>query len=173
MKYFSLNLNLNRSDYDAYYKDFGKGLVFNQLRRCAIMLVLMAVLVAMYITSQTAGLISTVLFIAIVNIFIPIVYSKKLAVSLLNSRNNKRKNIYDFYADHIEIHVTDENSKASSEKHLKMNGIVSVAESKSHFYFSYMNEKVLIIPKRVLDGEKYGMIKNLIENYFSNVYMTI
>ena len=36
-----------------------------------------------------------------------------------------------------------------------------------------MNEKMLIIPKRVLDNEKYAMIKNLIENYFSDVYMTV
>ena len=54
-----------------------------------------------------------------------------------------------------------------------MNGFVSVAESKTNFYFSYMNERILIIPKRVLDGEKYGMIKNLIDNYFSNVYTTV
>ncbi len=174
MKYFSLSFNLNKGDYDAYYKDFSKGLILNQLKRSAITLVFMAVMVAMYMTTQTAGLIATVAFIAIVSVFMPIVYSKKLAVSLLQSRSNRKENRYDFYADHIEIHIeADQLSKASTEKHLKMNGFVSVAESKSGFYFSYMNEKVLIIPKRVLDEEKYGMIKNLIENYFSNVYMSI
>jgi len=173
MKYFSLNFTVNKGDYDSYYKDFGKGFVFQQLKRSAITLIFMLIMVAMYMTTQTAGLISTVVFIAIVSVFMPIVYSKKLAVSLVNSRNNHKENRYDFYADHIEIHVGDENGKATTEKHLKMNGFVSVAESKSGFYFSYMNERVLIIPKRVLDEEKYGMIKNLIENYFSNVYMTV
>lgn len=174
MKYFSLNFSLIKKDYDAYYKDFGKALILNQLKRSAITLVLMAVLVAMYMSTQTAGLIVTVAFIGIVSVFMPIFYSKKLAVSLLNSRNNMKENIYDFYADHIEIHVNpNEISKSSTEKHLKMNGFVSVAESKACFYFSYMNERVLIIPKRVLDNEKYGMIKNLIDNYFSNVYMSI
>ena len=173
MKYFSLNFTVNKGDYDSYYKDFGKGFVFQQLKRSAITLIFMLIMVAMYMTTQTAGLISTVVFIAIVSVFMPIVYSKKLAVSLVNSRNNRKENRYDFYADHIEIHIADENGKATTEKHLKMNGFVSVAESKSGFYFSYMNERVLIIPKRVLDEEKYGMIKNLIENYFSNVYMTV
>lgn len=173
MKYFSLSFTVKKEDYNAYYKDFGKAFIFNQLKRSAITLILMAVLVAMYMTTQTAGLISTVVFITAVNVFMPIVYSKKLAVSLVNSRNNRKENRYDFYADHIEIHINDENGRTSTEKHLKMNGFVSVAESKSGFYFSYMNERVLIIPKRVLDNEKYGMIKNLIENYFSNVYIAV
>ena len=174
MKYFSLDFNLQKQDYDAYYKDFGKGLVFNQLRRSLITLVFMVLLVVMYMSVQTAGIISTVAFIALITVLMPIFYSKKLAVSLLNSRSSSRKNRYDFYADHIEIHIdADENSKASTEKHLKMNGFVSVAESEKCFYFSYMNERVLIIPKRVLDGEKYAMIKNLIDNYFSSVYMSI
>lgn len=174
MKYFSLSFTLDKSDYDAYYRDFGKGLVFNQLKRSAVTLIFMAVMVMMYMTSQTAGLISTVVFIAIVYVFMPVIYSKKLSVSLLQSRSNKKINRYDFYADHIEIHVPSENSsKASVEKHLKMNGFVSVAESKNNFYFSYMNEKMLVIPKRVLDKEKYGMIKNLIANYFSDVYISV
>ena len=174
MKYFSLNFTMNKGDYDAYYKDFSKGLVFNQLKRSALTLVLMAVMAAMYVTSQSAGLIATVFFVALITVFMPLVYSKKLAVSLVNSKNNNKETRYDFYADHIEIHhIPDENSKASCEKHLKMNGFVSVAESKKNFYFSYMNEKVFIIPKRALDNEKYAMIKNLIENYFSNVYMSI
>ena len=174
MKYFSLDFNLQKQDYDAYYKDFGKGLVLNQLKRSLITLAFMVLLVVMYMSVQTAGLIATVVFVAFVTVIMPIVYSKNLAVSLLNSRSNKKNNRYDFYADHIEIHIdADEISGASTEKHLKMNGFVSVAESEKCFYFSYMNERVLIIPKRVLDGEKYSMIKNLIDNYFSNVYMTV
>lgn len=174
MKFFSLNFTVNKSDYDAYYKDFGKGLLFNQLKRSLVTLVFMIVMLVIYRDTQAEILAVTVAFIAIIYIIMPVVYSKKLAVSLIQSRNSKKENIYDFYADHIEIHVpANETSKASTEKHLKMNGFVSVAESKTNFYFSYMNERMLIIPKRVLDEEKYGMIKNLIDNYFSNVYMSI
>lgn len=174
MKYFSLSFNLKKEDYDAYYKDFGKGLLLNQLKRSLITIVFMVIMVVLYMSVQTPGLITTVIFIAAVTVIMPLFYSKKMAVSLLNSRGNKKINRYDFFADHIEIHIdADEISKASTEKHLKMNGFVSVAESKTSFYFSYMNERVLIIPKRVLDSEKYSMIKNLIDNYFSNVYMII
>ncbi len=174
MKYFSLSFNLKKEDYDAYYKDFGKGLLLNQLKRSLITLVFMAILTVLYMSVETPGLMVTVVFIAAVTVIMPLSYSKKMAVSLLSARSNKKINRYDFFADHIEIHIdADESSKASTEKHLKMNGFVSVAESEKCFYFSYMNERVLIIPKRVLDGEKYGMIKNLIDNYFSNVYMII
>lgn len=174
MKYFSLNFNLKKEDYDAYYKDFGKGLLLNQLKRSLITIVFMVIMVVLYASVQTPGLIATVVFIAAVTVIMPLSYSKKLAVSLLNSRGNKKINRYDFFADHIEIHIdADEMSKSSTEKHLKMNGFISVAESKTNFYFSYMNERVLIIPKRVLDGEKYSMIKNLIDNYFSSVYITV
>ena len=174
MKYFSLNFNLKKEDYDAYYKEFGKGLLVNQVKRSAITLVLMAVMAGIYFSVDTAGLVATVLFVGISTVIMPLVYAKKLSTSLLQSKSNRKPNRYDFFADHIEIHIdADENSKASTEKHLKMNGFVSVAESKTNFYFSYMNERILIIPKRVLDNEKYGMIKNLIDNYFSNVYMTV
>ena len=174
MKYFSLDFNLKKEDYDAYYKDFGKSLLVNQFKRSAITLALMAIMVGMYFSLQTAGLVATVLFVGITTVIMPLTYAKKLSTSLLQAKSNRKPNRYDFYADHIEIHIdADESSKASTEKHLKMKGFVSVAESKTNFYFSYMNEKILIIPKRVLDNEKYGMIKNLIDNYISGVYITV
>lgn len=174
MKYFTLNFTVNKEDYDAYYKDFGKGLLVNQLKRSVATLVFIIIMVMLNMTTQTASLFVTLAFILIVSVIMPIVYSKKLSLSLIKSRNSRKENRYDFYADHIEVHVdSDETSKASVEKHLMMKGFTSVAESKTNFYFSYMNEKMLIIPKRVLDEEKYGMIKNLIDNYFSNVYMTV
>ena len=174
MKYFSLGFNLESEDYRAYYKDFGKGFLLQQLKRSAITLIFMVVLVVMYLSVQTAGLIATVVFIAGVTVLMPLHYSKKLAFSLLQARSNSKTNRYDFYADHIEIHIdADEISKASTEKHLKMKGFTSVAEGKTNFYFFYMNERVLIIPKRVLDKEKYDMIKNLIDNYFSSVYIMV
>lgn len=174
MKYFSLNFKIEKSDYESYYKDFGKAMLLNQLKRSFIMVILSLGLAAFIITGDTACYAVTLLFAFIVSCIMPLVFSKKIALSMLDSRNSRKVNVYDFYSDHIEIHVpASEGSKASTEKHLKMNGFTNVTESKTNFYFSYMNEKMLIIPKRVLDNEKYGMIKNLIENYFSNVYMTV
>ena len=174
MRYFSLSFNLIKEDYDAYYREFRKVNLLNQLKRSFIVLAFMAVLAAMYFSLENADIILTVIVIGAVTVIMPLVNSKRLSTSLLQSRNNKKPNRYDFFADHIEIHVdADQKSKASTEKHLKMNGFVSVAESKTSFYFSYMNERILIIPKRVLDEEKCGMIKNLIDNYFSSVYISI
>lgn len=174
MKYFTLSFTVEKCDYDAYYRDFGKGLLFDQLRRSAVTLIFLAVIAVINFTAQAPSLYVTFAAVLFIMLFTPISYSRKIALSLIQSRNSRKVNRYEFYADHIEIHVDeDEGSRARVEKHLKMSGFTSVAESKSNFYFSYMNEKMLIIPKRVLDNEKYGMIKNLIDNYFSNVYMSV
>lgn len=174
MKYFSLNFKIEKSDYESYYKDFGKAMLLNQLKRSFIMVILSLGLAAFIITGDTACYAVTLLFAFIISCIMPLVFSKKIALSMIDSRNSRKENIYDFYSDHIEIHIpANGESKASTEKHLKMKGFTNVSESKTNFYFSYMNEKMLIIPKRILDKEKYGMIKNLIENYFSDVYITV
>ena len=103
----------------------------------------------------------------------PLVYSKRISIDSLLSKYSQNENRYDFYADHIEIHYSDREGRMTIEKHLEMRGFTAVAESSSNFYFSYKNDRMLIIPKRILDEEKYGMIKNLIKNYFSDIYMAI
>ena len=174
MKYFSLDFIVDKKDYQAYYRDFGKGLIFNQLKKSVPTIIFIIVMLMLNAGSEMASLFVVLAFVFIVSVIMPLSYSKKLSLSLLESRNSRKLNRYDFFADHIEIHVSaNEKSEASAEKHLMMNGFTSVAESSVNFYFSYMNEKMLIIPKRVLDGEKYAMIKNLIDNYFSDVYMTV
>lgn len=174
MKYFSLSFKTEKEDYELYYRDFGKGLIMNQLRKSVISAIFTLVMIVLLITNKTVSYIVPVTFVFIITCFMPLVFSKKISMNFLNTRNSKKENRYDFYADHIEIHTIDDGkSKESIEKHLKMNGFVSVAESGTNFYFFYMNEKMLLIPKRILDAEKYGMIKNLIDNYFSDVYMTV
>ena len=174
MKYFSLNFKIEKSDYESYYRDFGKGMLLNQLKRSLFILIFTAMMGLFVLSENTVCYAVTLVFVFFISCFMPLVYSKKISMSLLDSKNSRKENIFDFYSDHIEIHlVSDEGDKSSVEKHLKMNGFTNVTESRTNFYFSYMNEKTLIIPKRVLDNEKYSMIKNLIENYFSNVYMTV
>lgn len=174
MKYFSLSFKPEKIDYDYYYKDFGKALLLNQFKRALFSLTFIIVMLIFFSASGTATYYVPISFIFIITTFMPIFYSKKMSYFLLDSRQMRKENLYDFYADHIEIKIReDETSKSTTEKHLKMSGFTSVTESKTNFYFSYMNEKMMIIPKRVLDEEKYGMIKNLIDNYFSNVYMAI
>ena len=174
MKYFSLNYRIEKADYESYYRDFGKSLVFNQLKRSLFLLIFTALMAAFVLSGDTVCYAVTLVFVFFISCIMPLVYSKKISMSQLDSKGSRNIATYDFYSDHIEVNVNyDENDKAKTEKHFKMNGFTAVTESKSSFYFLYMNETTLIIPKRVLDSEKYAMIKNLIENYFSNVYMTV
>ena len=174
MKYFSLSFKQEKIDYEYYYKDFGKALLFNQIKKSLLSMTFIIVMFFLFASSDTVGYYIPFSFIFIISLIMPLFYAKKMSYFLLDARQMKKMNTYDFYADHIEIHIpADETSKSTTEKHLKMKGFTAVTESKTNFYFSYMNEKTMIIPKRVLDEEKYGMIKNLIENYFSNVYMSI
>lgn len=174
MKYFSLSFKTEKEDYKRYYSDFGKGLIFNQLKKSSFTIIFTIVMIAMCITTVSKDFLVPIAFIFFISCFMPLIYSRKISMNFLNTRNSQRINSYDFYADHIEIHsIDDGKSKESTERHLKMNGFVSVAESSTNFYFFYMNERMLLIPKRVLDEEEYNMIRNLIDNYFSKVYMTV
>ena len=174
MKYFSLSFKPEKVDYEFYYKDFKKGLLFNQMKKSLFSIIFLLTIFIFTSYGESTTLAFPVVFVFIASIFMPLVYSKKMSFFLLESRQLKKENVYDFYSDHIEIRIgADESSKCTTEKHLKMSGFTAVTESKTNFYFSYMNEKMMIIPKRVLNEETYGMIRNLIDNYFSNVYMTI
>jgi len=174
MKYFSLSFRLQKEDYAAYYKDFRKAQIVNLIKKSVFMAIFSMIILFTFVTADTLSYVIPVVSVFLVSVLFPYFYSKKISTSFYKSKQGRKEAIYDFYGDHIEIHINaDENCRQTTEKHLKMNGFVSVAESEKCFYFSYMNARVLIIPKRVLDGEKYGMIKNLIDNYFSNVYMAV
>lgn len=174
MKYFSLNFKIEKEDHKSYYRDFRKASIATALRGSIFMAILSVFILFTSISNNMIAVVVPVVMFFLITLIYPLIYGKKISASLFESKLSGRNNIYDFYADHIEVHsLPDERSKSYSVRHLKMNGIVGVRESSTNFYFFYMNEKVLIIPKRVLDEEKYQMLKNMIENYFSNVYMTI
>lgn len=174
MKYFSVSFRTEKSDLACYYKDFGKAQLVNLFKKSAVMGIFALIIMFVLLNSDTVSLIIPLATIFVISAVMPYVFSKEISYSLYSSKQASRINRYDFYADHIEIYSdADQFSASSCEKHLKMNGFTSVAEGSTNFYFSYMNEKMLIIPKRVLNEEQYGMIKNLIENYFSSVYTRI
>lgn len=174
MKFFSLEFRIERQDYTGYYKDF-KGIQLQLILKKSIFMALFSVAVLfIFLTADTLSYIVPVVSGFLVSVLFPLFYTKKISCSLFEARQSKKISRYDFYADHIEIHTfADETSGSTTQRHLKMNGFTAVTESERSFYFTYMNEKILIIPKRILDEEKYGMIKNLTENYFSNVYMSL
>ncbi len=174
MKYFSLSFRLQKEDYSAYYRDFRKGHILNELKRSLFMAIFSVFILVTVVTAETLSYIIPVASVFAVAVFLPIYFSRKISSSFYKSKQGSKEARYDFYADHIEIHIEPvEGCRQTSEKHLKMRGFTQIAESSTNFYFSYMNEKMLIIPKRALNEESYGMIKNLIDNYFSNVYISI
>ncbi len=174
MKYFSLSFRLQKEDYSAYYKDFRKGHILNELKRSVFMAIFSVFVLVSVVTAETPSYIIPVISVFAVSVFLPIYFSRKVSTSFYNSKQGSKEARYDFFADHIEIHIgSTESCRQTSEKHLKMRGFTQIIESRSNFYFSYMNEKMLIIPKRILNEETYSMIKNMIENYFSKVYLSI
>ena len=173
MKYFSLSYKPEKYDYQNYYRDFRKANLINQFKRTAFSIVFAVIITVLFFRSESIGFVIPIVFILFISFFMPLVYSKKISIDSLLSKYSQNENRYDFYADHIEIHYSDSEGRLKIEKHLEMRGFTAVAESSSNFYFSYKNDRMLIIPKRILDEEKYGMIKNLIKNYFSDIYMAI
>ena len=80
----------------------------------------------------------------------------------------------DFYGDHLVInYVPNEAVKSYSEKHYGFDVVLNVLESTENIYFAFKDNSLLIIPKAVLDNEKYTMISNLIENLFKNKYQKL
>ncbi len=174
MKYFSLSFKTEKSDYAEFYRDFLKSNSLVYFKRTAFLMFITVLFALFFVTRDSLVLLIPLFLIPLVDVIMSLVYSRKISMSLYQSAQNRKVGVYDFYADHIEIHFqADELSKGTMQKHLKMSGFTAVKESESNFYFSYMNEKILIIPKRSLDEEKYTMVKNLIENYFSDVYVKI
>lgn len=172
MKYFSLSFKTEKSDYAEFYRDFLKSNSPAYFKRTAFLMLITVLFSLFFVTRDSLVLLIPLFLLPFVDIIMSLVYSWKISMSLYRSAQNRRVAAYDFYADHVEIHYqADELSKGTMQKYMKMSGFTAVKESESNFYFVYMNEKILIVPKRSLDEEKYTMIKNLIENYFSDVYV--
>ena len=80
----------------------------------------------------------------------------------------------DFYDDHFVVsYEGNENVKSHSEKHYGFQMIQNILESSENIYFAFNDNSLLIIPKVILDSEKYTMISNLIENLFKNKYQRL
>ena len=80
----------------------------------------------------------------------------------------------DFYDNHVVVNYeANENIKSNSEKHYGFQMIQNILESSENIYFAFNDNSLLIIPKSVLDNERYTMISNLIENLFRHKYQRL
>ena len=80
----------------------------------------------------------------------------------------------DFYDDHFVVsYEGNENIRSHSEKHYGFQMLQNILESSENFYFAFNDNSLLIIPKVILDNERYTMIRNLIENLFKHKYQRL
>ena len=171
MKYFSLSYALTEKDYSDYEKIVFKGSTILAMKRMILPFIL---IVAACLFMDSLFIISALVYFAL-SIIIPQMVSREFShKTRKNSKLLRRMMNVDFYGDHLVInYVPNEAVKSYSEKHYGFDVVLNVLESTENIYFAFKDNSLLIIPKAVLDNEKYTMISNLIENLFKNKYQKL
>ena len=171
MKYFSLSYMLNEKDYSDYEKIIFKGSLIISLKKMLIPFVLV---VGMCLFMDVIFLISALTYFAL-SIIIPQIVNREFShKTRKNSKLLKRMMTIDFYDNHIVVNYEpNEYVRSYSEKHYGFDVVQNILESTENIYFAFKDNSLLIIPKAVLDSEKYTMISNLIENLFINKYQRL
>lgn len=171
MKYFSLTLNLTKADYESYEKKVSKDVLLMRMKQLAIPFIIFCVIGAIFDLFNI--FLSCFLFVSA--LIIPAMVNKDFSNKCRNnSKLVRRPMTVDFYSDHFVVSsVPDEFLKGRTERHYGFDTVGNVFESSEYFYFIFKTNNILIIPKKALDEEKFGMIKNLINNLFSNIYRTL
>ena len=171
MKYFSLLYMLSEKDYSDYEKIVFKGSLVISLKR---MIVPFCIMLAVSLFMDIQFLVPAVVYF-IISLIIPQMISREFShKTRKNSNLLKRMMIVDFYDNHIVVNYeANENIKSHSEKHYGFQMIQNILESRENIYFAFNDNSLLIIPKSVLDSERYTMISNLIENLFRNKYQRL
>ena len=171
MKYFSLSYILNEKDYSEYEKIVFKGSLIMSAKR---MLIPFVIVVGMCLFMDMLFLISALTYFAL-SIIIPQMINREFShKTRKNSKLLKRMMTVDFYDNHIVVsYEPNEIIKSHSEKHYGFHMVQNILESRENFYFAFNDNSLLIIPKAVLDEERYTMISNLIENLFKYKYQRL
>ena len=171
MKYFSLSYMLSEKDYSDYEKIVFKGSVVISLKRMVIPLCIM---IAVSLFMDVQFLIPAIVYF-VISLIIPQILSREFShKTRKNSNLLKRMMIVDFYDNHIVVsYEGNENIKSHSEKHYGFQMIQNILESRENIYFAFSDNSLLIIPKAVIDSERYTMISNLIENLFRHKYQRL
>lgn len=171
MKYFSLSYMLNEKDYSDYEKIIFKGSLIISIKKMVIPFILV---VGMCLFMDVIFLISALTYFAL-SIIIPQIVNREFShKTRKNSKLLKRMMTIDFYDNHIVVNYEpNEYVRSYSEKHYGFDVVQNILESTENIYFAFKDNSLLIIPKAVLDSEKYTMISNLIENLFKNKYQRL
>lgn len=80
----------------------------------------------------------------------------------------------DFYEDHIvTIRHRAEDGRKVSERHYRFRDVIGILENDSHFFINTAPFNLIVIPKRAIGEEEDSMLRNFIENLFSDKYQKI
>ena len=171
MKYFSLSYMLSEKDYSEYEKIVFKGSLIMSAKR---MILPFFLVVGMCIFMDSLFIISALTYFAL-SIIIPQLVNREFShKTRKNSNLLKRMMVVDFYDNHIVVsYEPNEIVRNHSEKHYGFDSVQNVLESRENVYFAFKDNSLLIIPKAILDTERYTMISNLIENLFKNKYQRL
>ena len=171
MKYFSLSYMLSEKDYSDYEKIVFKGSLIMSMKRMVLPFI---IVVGMCLFMDSLFLVSALVYFAL-SIFIPQLINREFShKTRKNSNLLKRMMKVDFYDNHIVVsYEPNEIIKSHSEKHYGFHMVQNILESRENFYFAFNDNSLLIIPKAILDNERYTMISNLIENLFKHKYQRL
>ena len=171
MKYFSLSYMLTEKDYSDYEKIVFKGSLVLSLKR---MIIPFCVMLAVSLFMEVQFIIPAIVYL-LISLVVPQMLNREFShKTRKNSNLLKRMMTVDFYDNHVVVNYeANENIKSHSEKHYGFQMIHNILESSENIYFAFSDNSLLIIPKAVIDSERYTMISNLIENLFRHKYQRL
>ena len=171
MKYFSLSYMLSEKDYSDYEKIVFKGTLVLSLKR---MVIPFCIMLAVSLFMEVQFIVPAIIYLFI-SLVIPQMINREFShKTRKNSNLLKRMMKIDFYDNHVVVNYeANENIKSHIEKHYGFQMIQNILESNENIYFAFNDNSLLIIPKSVLDSERYTMISNLIENLFRHKYQRL
>ena len=170
MKILSLSYTPDAEDYVSYLKKAEPALFVMRVKRMLIPFVLMAaggLMFGIYISVVALALL-------ILSCLTPTLLSKEYIKGYKSSRLVKRPVKLDFYEDHIEqLFLPDESFRGTNEKHYDIRSFGGVIESEEYIYLIAKNGNMLVIPKKVLEGDQYCSLTGLLHRHFSGRYQKI
>lgn len=172
MKYFSLSYMLTEKDYSDYEKIVFKGMLIMSAKK---MILPFIIILGMLFFMDIVGALIVLAFWGVNLLIIPQVINREFShKTRKSSKLLKRMMTVDFYDDHFVVsYEGNENIRSHSEKHYGFQMLQNILESSENFYFAFNDNSLLIIPKAILDNERYTMIRNLIENLFKHKYQRL
>lgn len=175
MKHFSLEYYLTPEDFKIYKRLVLKSMLSAKLKSLLFAIILVVGLSVFVIADSDFESVPMYLMLFAISVTAYLTVSTGQTKEMEQKSLLLKKKLYvDFYSDHFVVNThPDEFSKSYSEKHYGFDKVMSAVETEGYFYFTFTTNNILIIPKRALLEEKYGMIKNLIENLFAEKYRMI